>query len=100
MKRTMLVLAAMAVPLAACGGKGDDRLADRVEDAADNRADALEMQSDRLESQAEALDERAEQVRKTGERRADAIDAADPNAKAMSGDRKDMIAANEAAAVR
>lgn len=100
MKRTMLVLAAVALPLSACGGKGDDRLADRVEDAADNRADAIEMQADLLENQAEALDERAEQVRETGERRADAIDAADPNAKAMSVEQRDRMVANEAAAVR
>lgn len=73
-------------PLAACGGNGDDKLAERVEDHAENRADALE--------------ERADQIRDTGEQRADAIDAADLNAEAMSAEQKNAIVANEAAAVR
>ena len=86
--------------LTACGGNGDDKLAGRVEDAADNRAAALEAQSDMLENRAEALDQRAERVRDVGERRADAIDAADLNAQAMSQEQRDAVVANAAAAVR
>ena len=93
MKKTMILAAMLLAPLAACGGNGDDKLAGRVEDAADNRADAMEAQAD-------ALKERAEQVRDTGESRTDAIDAADVNAQAMSQERRDAIVANEAAAVR
>lgn len=93
MKKTMILAAMLLAPLAACGGNGDDKLAGRVEDAADNRADAMEAQAD-------ALKERAEQVRDTGESRSDAIDAADVNAQAMSQERRDAIVANEAAAVR
>lgn len=93
MKKTMILAAMLIAPLAACGGNGDDKLAERVEDAADNRADAME-------AQAEALEEKAEQVRDTGESRSDAIDAADVNAQAMSQERRDAIVANEAAAVR
>jgi hypothetical protein len=93
LKKRMILAAMLIAPLAACGGNGDDKLAERVEDAADNRADAME-------AQAEALEEKAEQVRDTGESRSDAIDAADVNAQAMSQERRDAIVANEAAAVR
>lgn len=86
-------IALLALPLAACGGNGDDKLAGQVEKAADNRADALEDMADNLEDQ-------AKQVRKTGEDRGDAIDAADVNAHAMSNEQKAEIIANEAAAVR
>ncbi|TVV77340.1 hypothetical protein [Sphingomonas solaris] len=83
---TAAAMVLFVAPLAACGGNGDDKLAERVEDQAENRADALE--------------ERADQVRDTGEQRADAIDAADLNAEAMSAEQKNAIVANEAAAVR
>ena len=101
MRNWMTPIGAVALlMLAACGGAGDDKLAGRVEDAADNRADALEAQADILENRAEALGQRAERVRDAGERRSDAIDAADLNAQAMSQERRDAIVANSAAAVR
>ena len=78
---TTLAIGAMALSLAACGGKGDDKLGSQVEAAADNRADALEATADNLE-------DRAEQVRKNGERQSDAIDDADVNAAAMSDEQK------------
>lgn len=83
----------LAAPLAACGGSGDDKLAHRVEQAADNRADQLEQRADELKNQ-------AEQVRTTGEKRADAIDAANLNTQAMSPEQKAAIVANQAPAVR
>lgn len=76
-----LTLGAMALSLAACGGKGDDTLGSQVEAAADNRADALESAADNLEDQ-------AEQVRENGEQQSDAIDDADVNAAAMPGAEK------------
>jgi hypothetical protein len=87
------LLALLAAPLAACGGNGDDKLAGQVKDQADNRADQLEAMADNLEEQ-------ADQTRKVGEQRADAIDAADVNAHAMSNEQKVEIINNEAAAVR
>jgi predicted small lipoprotein YifL len=83
MKTTMtaLTLGAMAFSLAACGGKGDDKLGSQVEAAADNRADALEAAADNLEDRAEA-------VRANGERQNEAIDDADVNAAAMSDEQK------------
>ncbi len=81
---TALVLATLAIPLAACGGKGDDKLGSQVEKAADNRADALEATADNLEDQAKA-------VRKDGDRQSDAIDDADVNAQAMPQAQKDAL---------
>ena len=79
MKKTMfaLSLGAMALSLAACGGKGDDKLGSEVKAAADNRADAMERAADNLEDRAEA-------ERKAAGQQADAIDDADVNAAAMS----------------
>lgn len=74
-------LAAMALSLAACGGKGDDKLGSEVEKSYDNRADALEQTADNLEDQ-------AKQLRKSGEQQADAIDDADVNAQAMTDEQK------------
>ncbi|MES2422102.1 MAG: hypothetical protein V4595_12535 [Pseudomonadota bacterium] len=78
------MIAAIALPLAACGGKGDDKLGSQVEKAADNRADALAAAADNLEDQAKA-------VRKDGERQSDAIDDADVNAQAMPQAQKDAL---------
>jgi outer membrane PBP1 activator LpoA protein len=83
----------LSAPLAACGGSGDDKLARQVEKTADSRADQLEQRADDLKDQ-------AEQVRKVGEKRADAIDAADLNTHAMSPEQKAAIVNNQAPAVR
>lgn len=71
------LLAAASLPLAGCGGKGDDKLGSQVEAAADNRADAMEATADNLEDQADA-------VRDNADEQSDAIDDADVNAAAMS----------------
>ena len=96
---TLVALAAV-LPLAACNKSPSDKLADRVENAADNRADAMEANADVLRNQAARLDDRADKARDTGESRSDAIQAADMNVAGMSQDRRDAIVANEAAAVR
>lgn len=94
MKKTMFfALAALALPLAACGGNGDGKLAKQVEKAADNRADAMEAQAENLQAAAKS-------ERKTADERADAIRAADVNAQAMTPEQRGEIVANEAAAVR
>ena len=96
---TLVALAAL-LPLAACNKSPSDKLADRVENAADNRADAMEANADVLRNQAARLDDRADKARDTGESRSDAIQAADMNVAGMSQERRDAIVANEAAAVR
>ncbi len=82
-----------ALSLAACDKSGDKKLADRVENHADAQADALQ-------NQAAALSAEAKQVRKTGERRADAIDAANLNTAAMSNAQKAAIVNGAAPAVQ
>ncbi len=86
--------------LAGCGNDPADKLADRVEAAADNRADAMESNAEALRDQAEMLENRADRTRDVGEARADAIEAADANVAAMSQEQRDAIVANKAAAVR
>ena len=96
---TLVALAAV-LPLAACNKSPSDKLADRVENAADTRADAMEANADVLRNQAAQLDNRAEKARDTGESRSDAIEAADMNVAGLSQDQRDAIVANQAAAVR
>ncbi|AXJ94690.1 MULTISPECIES: hypothetical protein [unclassified Sphingomonas] len=86
MKKTVIaaMLGTMALSLAACGGKGDDKLGHEVEKAYDNRADAIEQAADNMKDQ-------AKQLRKSGEQQADAIDDADVNAQAMTEGQKDAL---------
>ena len=94
MSKAVIVGAAVAALfLAGCNKSPSDKLADRVENAADARAD-------NLEAQADMLDNRAEHVRDTGKERSDAIEAADQNVQAMTQEQRDAIVANQAAAVR
>lgn len=96
----MTVAAAAVFTVGACHQSPSDKLAGRVENAADNRADAMENRADALKSEAAALDNRADAVRDTGKSRADAIKAADQNVSDMSQRQKDAIVANQSAAVR
>jgi len=77
---------ASLIALAACGGKGDDALADNVEDAADNTADNLDAIADNMtnETAADITENRADAIRDAGEAKADAIDDADVNAAALN----------------
>ena len=90
---TMILIACGGLSLAACDKSGDKKLAERVENHADAQADALQ-------NQAAALDAEAKQVRKTGEKRADAIDAANLNTAAMTNEQKAAIVNGTAPAVR
>ena len=101
MRKTLILISACAlVPLTACDRSGDKKLADRVESAADNRAEIIESQADAMTNRADQLNSMADQVRHNGDARADAIKAADVNAKAMTKEERDAIVSNEAPAVR
>ncbi len=98
--KTTLGMALALVALAGCNKSPSDKLADRVENAADMRADAMENNAHALRERAKALDNRAEVVRDTGDSRSEAIKAANQNVANMTQAQRDAIVANEAAAVR
>jgi hypothetical protein len=69
--------------LAACGGKGDDKAAEKVEQAFENSAQALDNAAANATGAAEErLEDEAEVYRRTGEAAAEAIDDVDLNAQA------------------
>lgn len=72
--------------LAACGGKGDDAIAENVEQAYDNQADQLDAIADNStnEVQSDTLKDQADALRSEGDNKADAIDKADVNAAAAN----------------
>ncbi|MEP7004908.1 MAG: hypothetical protein ABI810_02925 [Sphingomonas bacterium] len=76
-----------------------DKLAGRVENAADTRPDAMKNNADALRARTETLDNRSTAVPETAESRSDAIKEADQNVAGMSQERRDAIVANQAAAV-
>lgn len=92
-KMIFLAAVACALPLAGCNKSPSEKLAGRVENAADARADTME-------NQASMLKQQADEVRDAGEERADAIKAADRNVSEMSQEQRDAIVANQSAAVR
>lgn len=101
MKKIVFIAAVAGLAtLTGCNNSPSDKLAGRVENAADSRADAMEQNADVLRNQAAMLDNRADATRDRGESRADAIKAGDMNVSAMSQEHRDAIVANEAAAVR
>lgn len=81
-KLSFAVVGAAALALAACGGQGDDALADNVEDNYEAAADNLEAMADNTANGAEAaaLENQADALEETGDDKADAIDDADVNA--------------------
>ncbi len=80
-KLSFAIVGAAALALAACGGKGDDALADNVEDNYEAAADNLEAAADNATgAEAAALENQADALEVEGDAKADAIDSADVNA--------------------
>ena len=80
-KLSFAIVGAAALALAACGGKGDDALADNVEDNYEAAADNLEAAADNTSgAEAAALENQADALEVEGDAKADAIDSADVNA--------------------
>lgn len=78
MRHLLLLLAAL--PLAACGGDGDDALAERAEQAGEQQAQAALNNG--------ATKAAAEQLEDAGERRAEQIDDSDVDADALTEEQK------------
>ena len=98
--KKILLVFALSATLFACGGDGDDKLAERVEDAADNRAAVFDEEAETMRERAEGLDDQADDIREEGEQRGDAIDAADLDADSISEARKSDMVSGAAPAVR
>jgi predicted small lipoprotein YifL len=82
---TMAIAVGMSLALAACGGKGDDKLGEQAQEAAENKADKLDAMADNASGTSEdLLDARADTTREAGEAREEAIDESDVNAEALS----------------
>ena len=80
-----LLIGAAFLALAACGGQGDDKAAEDVEQAFENVAQNLEAQAENATGAAEErLEDEAEVFRETGEAAAEAIDDVDLNAEATA----------------
>lgn len=88
----LAVLTATSLTLAACGGKGDDKLGEQAQEAMENRADAIDATADTMTGAAkDATEARADAVRAAGDAKEEAIDDADVNADAMSNAQKKAI---------
>ena len=85
-KVSFALVGAAALALAACGGKGDDALAENVQENYENAADNLDAAADNAANAAEsdALENQADSLREEGEDKEDAIDKADVNAAAVN----------------
>jgi len=84
----------MALLLAACGS-GKDKIAERVEENADNRAAAMERASESMTNAlaANAVEQQANIVRSAGEERAEAIRKSDLDANALTAQQKNALVA-------
>ena len=91
-KSLLAAIAVAALSLTACGGKGDDKLGDQAESAADNRADQLDAAADNASGAAEdSLEAQADATRAAGDAKEEAIDDADVNADAMTNAQKGAL---------
>ena len=96
MKLFTLALGAPLFALAACGGSGDDALADQAGDALENRADAMDAMADNMTGPAEDMMEaNAEATREAAGDKEEAIDDADVDTGQMTAEeRANVVNAN------
>ena len=81
-KISFALVGAASLALAACGGSGDDTLAENVQENYEAAADSLQTAAENTtnEVQAETLENQAEALETEGARKEEAIDDADVNA--------------------
>lgn len=79
-KISFALVGAASLALAACGGQGDDALAENVQENYDNAADALDANAaNAVGAEAATLGNQADALREEGDRKEEAIDEADVN---------------------
>ncbi|PHR97578.1 MAG: hypothetical protein COA80_07360 [Leeuwenhoekiella sp.] len=87
MKRASIIAAAVgfSLALAACGGKGDDKLGEQVQEAAENKADKMDAMADNMSGTAkDMMQANADATREAGDAKEEAIDDSDINAEALT----------------
>jgi len=84
-KIAFALIGAASVALSACGGKGDDALAENVQENYENAADNLDASAaNATGAEAATLGNQADALREEGDRKEEAIDKADVNAAATT----------------
>jgi hypothetical protein len=86
MKRMCIsAIISLGLAVAACGGKGDDKLGEQAQEAAENKADKMDAMADNMSGTAEDLMEaNADATREAGDAKEEAIDKSDVNADALT----------------
>ncbi len=84
---------ALVLAVTACGGKDDDSPGDNVAEAYESKADNVDDEADNAatENTAEALDNKADALRKEGQRKQEAIDRSDAEARATRAAQKEPL---------
>lgn len=79
--------------VAACGGKGDDSLADNAADAYEAQADNVEEMADNATNEAseDALENKADALREKGDAKEEAIDRSDVDTRGMTEGQKEAV---------
>jgi hypothetical protein len=95
--RQLLSLPLGAALLAGCSGK--DRIADKVEDQAENRAEVMDEAAEAMTNalQANAAEQQAETVRQAGKERAEAIRDSQLDAGDLSNAQKNALVKGDSA---
>lgn len=82
---TLAAAVGLSLALAACGGKGDDKLGEQAQEAMENKADRMDAMADNMSGTAEdMMQANADATREAGEAKEEAIDRSDVNADAMT----------------
>ncbi len=86
------LLSASTLSLAACGGKGDDKLGEQAQEAMENRADAVDAAADNMTGAAEdATEAHADAIRDAGDAKEERIDDSDVNADKLTPEQRKAI---------
>jgi len=86
MTRTSIsAIIGLSVALAACGGRGDDKLGEQAKEAAENKADKMDAMAINMSGTSEDLMQaKADATREAGDAKEEAIDRSDVNADSLT----------------
>ena len=86
MTRTSIsAIIGLSVALAACGGRGDDKLGEQAQEAAENKADKMDAMAINMSGTSEDLMQaKADATREAGDAKEEAIDRSDVNTDSLT----------------